>query len=185
MELSPMNKVLALAICTILAACQAVPAAQTRQRQDASPTNLSQARGFLTDNRNKEGVTESPSGLQYKVLSRGSGCQPAPDSTVRLHYQMSLQGNEQFLDDSRARGEEASSFDLREMIPAWLEAVPMMREGDTWELYVPPSLGYGATGSPPHIPPNSVMIFRIELVDALSCAAPNNSFNPMPLRGTG
>ncbi|MBF6023962.1 FKBP-type peptidyl-prolyl cis-trans isomerase [Lysobacter niastensis] len=135
-----------LGICMLLALSSPAKAADD---QEEAIANLNRSNLFLAENRGNEGVTETSTGLQYRVIAHGSGCRPAPDSTVRLHYQMSLIGSNAVVDDSRNAGEEPASFDLKQMIPAWEQAIPLMREGDTWELYVPPSLGYGAAGSPP------------------------------------
>jgi FKBP-type peptidyl-prolyl cis-trans isomerase len=182
--MATMNNRYFLGLCMFLTLSYGASPARAANNQDDAAANLDRSNSFLAENRRNNGVTETSTGLQYKVLVHGSGCQPAPDSTVRLHYQMSLFGSKDVLDDSRRAGEEPATFDLKQMIPAWEEAVPLMREGDTWELYVPPSLAYGAEGSPPYIPPNTVMIFRVDLVGALQCAAPNNSFKPKPLRGS-
>ncbi|MDR7134061.1 FKBP-type peptidyl-prolyl cis-trans isomerase [Lysobacter niastensis] len=155
-------------ICMLIALIS--PATRAAENQGEAAANLERSNSFLTENRSNKGVTETPTGLQYRVLAHGSGCRPEPASTVRLHYQMSLLGSKAILDDSHRASDEPASFDLRQMIPAWEEAVPLMHVGDTWELYVPPSLGYGAVGSPPYIPPNTVIVFRVELVDALQCA---------------
>ena len=129
------------------------------------------ARDVLAAHRRVEGVVETRSGLQYRILEEGAGCRPKPGSKVRLHYTLHLAGDDVVIDDSRARG-GVMEVALRDMIRAWEEGIPLMREGALWEFTVPPALAYGARGSPPSVPPHAVLVFQVELVEALACAAP-------------
>jgi len=162
------KSLLAVALLISVPGCASVASEPDPLAAEAA-RNLELSERFLSSNRIKDGVVQTASGLQYKPLVSGSGCRPLPGSSVRLHYTMHLLGNEKVLDETYSIG-EAASFDLRAMIPAWEEGIPLMRQGDTWEMYVPPSLGYGEKGSPPYIPPNTVVIFRLELVDVPRCS---------------
>jgi FKBP-type peptidyl-prolyl cis-trans isomerase len=116
---------------------------------------------FLSGNRGKEGVVTLPSGLQYKIIKAGTGKIPTAGDTVSAHYRGTLVDGKEF--DSSYRRGEPNSFGVSEVIPAWQEALQLMPVGSKWQLYVPAKLGYGERGSGP-IPPNSTLIFDIELV---------------------
>lgn len=128
----------------------------------AAKTNLEKGREFLVANGRRKGVTTLPSGLQYEVLAQGTGPQPAADDLVFAHYKgMHIDGRE--FDSTEPAGEPAS-FPLRGVVPGWQEALPLMKAGSKWRIYLPPDLGYGEEGSPPAIEPNEVLVFEIELV---------------------
>jgi peptidylprolyl isomerase/FKBP-type peptidyl-prolyl cis-trans isomerase FklB len=133
---------------------------------DAGKTNLKAAQGFLASNGKQPGVVTLPSGLEYKVVRSGpaDGPHPGPGDELKVNYEGKLLDGKVF-DSSFARGEPAD-LPLAGLIPGWLEALPMMRPGDEWILYVPPALGYGEHG-PDAIPPNSLLIFRIQLLGVL------------------
>lgn len=117
---------------------------------------------FLAENKDKPGVKTHESGMQYKVLTAGTGASPTVDNTVKIHYKGTLINGEEF-DSSYSRGEPAT-FPLKNLIKGWQIAVPMMKEGGKWELYLPSELAYGQNG-PPSIGPNQVLIFTIELLE--------------------
>ena len=127
---------------------------------------------FLADNAKAPGVVTLPSGLQYKNVKSGpaDGPSPAPGDDVKVNYEGKLTDGKVF-DSSFQRGEPAD-FTLAHLIPGWIEALQLMRPGDEWMLYVPPRLGYGDEGAGP-IPPNSVLIFRIQLLATAHHPAPN------------
>ncbi|NLE29099.1 MAG: FKBP-type peptidyl-prolyl cis-trans isomerase [Phycisphaerae bacterium] len=124
--------------------------------------NLAEAKAFLETNAKKEGVKTLPSGLQYKVIKSGTGETPQATDKVKVNYVGKFLNGQEF-DSSYKRGEPAE-FNADQVIPGWTEALTMMKEGDKWELYIPPSLGYGEMGRGP-IPPNSLLIFEVELLD--------------------
>jgi FKBP-type peptidyl-prolyl cis-trans isomerase len=126
--------------------------------------NLAAAKAFLDANKAKEGVKTTPSGLQYKVLSEGKGDKPAATNVVTVNYRGSLIDGTEF-DSSYSRGEPAT-FPLDRVIPGWTEALQLMPEGSKWELYLPPDLAYGDQGAGDRIPPQSALIFEVELIDA-------------------
>merc|ERR1711988_1732018 len=130
---------------------------------------------YLAENKNKEGVITLPSGLQYKVLKKGSGAHhPTVDSSCECHYEGTLIDGTEF-DSSYKRG-SPTSFAPNQVIKGWTEAMQLMVEGDKFELYIPSELAYGESGSPPKIPGGSALIFRMEIikinggkVDAVTC----------------
>ena len=126
--------------------------------------NLDAATEFMAKNAKAKGVTTLPSGVQYKVVTAGpaAGISPKPVDEVKVHYEGKLLTGEVF-DSSFQRGTPAT-FPLQGLIPAWVEALQKMKPGDEWLLYVPPEQGYGAQGAGP-IPPNSVLVFRIQLIE--------------------
>jgi len=128
--------------------------------------NMDAATVFLGKNAKAPGVMTLPSGVQYKIVTRGpaDGPHPGPADEVKVNYEGKLLSGKVF-DSSFARGEPAD-FPLGGLIPAWTEALQQMRPGDEWILYVPPAMGYGEKESGP-IPPNSVLIFRIQLLGVL------------------
>ena len=128
--------------------------------------SLAAAQTFLAQNAKQPGVVTLADGLQYKIVRSGpaTGPKPNPTDEVKVHYEGKLVDGTVF-DSSYERGAPAS-FPLQGLVPAWRTALVMMRPGDEWTLYVPPELGYGAQDKGP-IPGNSVMIFRIELIDVL------------------
>lgn len=107
-------------------------------------------------------LTKTASGLQYEVLAEGAGKSPRATDTVQVHYVGWLEDGTVF-DSSYGRGEPAE-FPLNGVIPGWTEGVQLMKEGATYQFVVPGNLGYGAAGSPPKIPANATLIFRIELL---------------------
>lgn len=117
---------------------------------------------FLAANKTKEGVKVTESGLQYKVLSAGTGKMPTAASNVTVHYTGKLIDGTVF-DSSVERGEPAT-FGVSQVISGWTEALQLMHVGDKWELYIPYELGYGDRGAGAQIPPFSTLIFEVELI---------------------
>jgi FKBP-type peptidyl-prolyl cis-trans isomerase FklB len=124
---------------------------------------------YLADNAAKPGVTRLPSGLEYRVIKTGSGNSPKSGSDiVTVTYKGSLIDGRVF--DQTAPGQTAS-FPAGRLIAGWVEALPLMKEGDEWELVVPASLGYGAEGAGNDIPPNATLIFDLTLVQVAPAGA--------------
>ncbi|CAN5714823.1 FKBP-type peptidyl-prolyl cis-trans isomerase [soil metagenome] len=150
--------VLALAL-VMLAAC-----GPTKKATD----NMAAAKTFLATNAKTAGVVTLPSGLQYKIVQSGpaTGRKPHKGDEVKVHYEGKLLDGKVF-DSSYERGAPAA-MPIDALIPAWIEALQLMRPGDVWMLYVPPELGYGEEGAGGgEIPGNSVLIFKIELIGVL------------------
>jgi FKBP-type peptidyl-prolyl cis-trans isomerase FklB len=117
---------------------------------------------FLIANQKKPGVITLPDGLQYKIITEGSGPQPQDNDLVTVHYVGTLVDGTEF-DSSYKRG-EATTFPVNGVIPGWTEALKLMKTGSTWMLYIPPQLAYGERGAPPAIGPNQTLIFKVNLL---------------------
>ena len=121
------------------------------------------SKAWLAENSKKEDVVTLPSGLQYKVLRKGSGdSHPTVDSPCECHYKGTLIDGTQF-DSSYDRG-SPTTFAPNQVIKGWTEAMQMMVEGDKWEMYIPSELGYGDNGSPPKIGGGDALIFTMEII---------------------
>jgi len=127
----------------------------------AAKKNLADGEAFLAENAKKDGVVSLPDGLQYRVIEPGKGAQPKADDTVTVHYRGTLIDGTEF--DSSYSRKQPASFRADRVIPGWREALPLMKEGAKWELFIPARLAYGerSTG---RIPPNSTLIFKVDLI---------------------
>ena len=141
---------------------QKMQAAQQAESTAAGAGNLAEGQKFLAENKGKEGVQTTASGLQYKVLTMGDGAKPVATDTVKVHYSGKLLDGTEF-DSSYARNEPIS-FALNRVIPGWTEGVQLMPIGSKFVFYIAPELGYGEGGGGP-IPPNSTLVFEVELLD--------------------
>lgn len=124
--------------------------------------NIAAGRAFLTENAEKEGVVALPSGLQYKVLTAGTGATPTTSDRVNVHYRGRLLDGKEF-DSSYEQGKPAN-FLVTNVIKGWIEALQLMPVGAKWELYIPPDLAYGPMGQGSTIPPMATLIFEVELL---------------------
>ena len=124
--------------------------------------NLAEAKAFLAENAKKKDVKVLPSGLQYKVLTEGTGDIPKATDTVKTHYVGTLIDGKEF-DSSYRRGQPAV-FGVNRVIPGWTEALQLMKTGAKWQVVIPPELAYKETGAGQSIPPNAVLIFELELL---------------------
>ena len=131
--------------------------------QDQGEDNLSDGLKFLAENKNRDGVIELPSGLQYEVVVQGDGELPSASDTVKCHYHGTLIDGTVF-DSSVERGQPAE-LPVSAVIPGWVEALQLMPVGSKWRLYVPPELAYGEQGAGGVIKPNATLIFEIELLE--------------------
>ena len=141
---------------------QRVAGVQQKALKEQADKNYRDGEDFLIDNARKEGVKSLPSGLQYKVLRAGTGRAPKATDTVTVHYRGTLINGSEF-DSSIGRG-QPQTFKVDGVIPGWTEALQLMKEGDKWQIFVPANLAYGEKGAPPRIPPNSTLIFEVELI---------------------
>lgn len=137
-------------------------AKQVAEMQEKAKTNAAEAETFLAENGKREGVQTTASGLQYRVITEGTGAKPGPNDTVRVHYKGTLLNGETF-DSSIDRGEPAQ-FALNQVVPGWQEGLQLMPVGSKYELWIPAALGYGEMGSGP-IGPNQALVFEVELQD--------------------
>lgn len=118
---------------------------------------------FLEQNKTKEGITELPEGIQYLVLKEGSGAQPDVSDKVKAHYKGTLLDGKEF-DNSFKRGEPFTA-PLRALIKGWQIALPLMKEGSHWRLWIPSDLAYGDRGAGGDIPGGATLIFEVELLE--------------------
>lgn len=139
-----------------------------KKQQEEGETNKKKSAEFLEKNKTAEGVKTTASGLQYIVLKEGDGPIPKKEDTVKCHYTGTLINGEKF-DSSVDRGQPAE-FPVSGVIAGWTEALQMMKVGSKYKLFIPPELGYGAAGRP-GIPPNSALIFEVELLEIVKNAA--------------
>ncbi|HKJ18083.1 MAG TPA: FKBP-type peptidyl-prolyl cis-trans isomerase [Xanthomonadales bacterium] len=131
------------------------------QQAELAVKNAAAGDAFLLDNRNKEGVMVTESGLQYEVITEGDGPTPTATDRVRVHYRGTLLSGDEF-DSSYSRGEPAT-FVLNQVIPGWTEGLQLMPVGSKYKFYIPGELAYGASGGR-SIEPNSTLIFEVELL---------------------
>ncbi len=141
--------------------------AMKKQTEEADK-NKGKSAEFLEKNKTAEGVKVTASGLQYIVVSEGTGPTPTKNDTVKCHYKGTLTTGEQF-DSSYDRGQPAE-FPVGGVIPGWTEALQMMKVGSKYKLFIPAELAYGASGRP-GIPPNSALVFEVELLDIVKAGA--------------
>jgi FKBP-type peptidyl-prolyl cis-trans isomerase FklB len=134
-----------------------------KMNSDKAAANLKAGQDFLAENKQKPGVTETASGLQYEVITAGDGPKPKASNTVTCHYHGTLI-NGTIFDSSVQRGRPAS-FPLNQVISGWTEGLQLMAQGSKWRFFIPPHLGYGNRQVGPTIGPNSTLIFEVELID--------------------
>ncbi|MBL7710239.1 MAG: FKBP-type peptidyl-prolyl cis-trans isomerase [Chitinophagales bacterium] len=120
---------------------------------------------FLQSNKTKEGIVELPEGLQYMVIKEGTGPQPLVTDSVKAHYKGSLLNGKEF-DNSFKRGQPFSA-PLRSLIKGWQIALPLMKEGSHWRLWIPSELAYGDRGAGSDIPGGATLIFEVELISII------------------
>lgn len=133
-----------------------------KKQQVKAEENTKLATDFLEKNKSQPGVKVTPTGLQYIVEKEGNGPTPTKDDMVKCHYKGTLIDGKQF-DSSYDRGQPAD-FPVSGVIPGWTEALQLMKVGSKFKLFVPPNLAYGPRGTP-EIPPNSALIFEVELLE--------------------
>ena len=118
---------------------------------------------FLKENKSKPGVVSLPSGLQYKIVTAGTGVKPTKEDTVTVEYTGRLLNGDVF--DSTEKAGKPVSFKLTQVIPGWTEALQLMPAGSTWEVYIPSKLAYGSRNVGGAIGPNETLIFNVHLID--------------------
>lgn len=133
-----------------------------KRKKELAEKNLNEGKAFMEGNAKKEGVVTLPSGLQYEIITEGTGAQPKAKDTVKCHYHgTTIKGN--VFDSSVKRGTPAS-FPLNRVISGWTEALQLMPVGSKWRLFLPPNLAYGEEQISKEIGPNSTLIFEVELL---------------------
>ena len=140
----------------------ALEAKQQEAAKKMGEVNAAAGEAFLAENGKRAEVKTTASGLQYEVVTEGTGAQPAAGDMVTVHYTGRLIDGTVF-DSSEERGEPAT-FGVTQVIPGWVEALQMMKVGSTWRLYIPSALAYGPQGAGGAIGPNQTLIFDVTLL---------------------
>jgi len=139
-----------------------------KKQAEIADKNIKEGKEFLEKNKSQPNVKTTASGLQYVVEKEGEGKTPTKEDMVKVHYKGTLTNGTQF-DSSYDRGEPAE-FPVGGVIPGWTEALQMMKVGSKYKLFIPPELAYGPSGRP-GIPPNSVLLFDVELLEVKKAPA--------------
>jgi len=134
---------------------------EAKERVKFEPT-IKEGETFLAQNKTKPGIKTTASGLQYEVITEGTGTQPKGTDKVTVHYKGTLLNGFEF--DSSYKRNEPTSFGLNQVIPGWTEGVALMKEGGKYRFFIPYKLAYGARGAGQDIPPYSTLIFEVELI---------------------
>jgi FKBP-type peptidyl-prolyl cis-trans isomerase FklB len=162
-----------------MTALQKIVMAQADAQQAAEAENNQKAGdAFLAANAKKDGVKTTASGLQYKILKAGAGKTPAATDTVSVNYTGTLIDGKTF-DSSDGT---PVSFPVNRIIPGWTEALQLMKEGDTWQLFIPAKLAYAERGAGQDIGPNSVLIFEVELISVKAAPASAPAAPALPIQ---
>jgi FKBP-type peptidyl-prolyl cis-trans isomerase FklB len=137
---------------------QDVAMKQEQHQKEIAEKNKQAGDAFLAKNKAKQGVVTLPDGLQYKIITEGTGLSPSTDDTVTVNYEGT------FIDGMKLENADQKQFPVGSVIPGWTEGLTHMKVGSKWQLFVPPTLAYGQYGRPPKVEPNSVLVFTIELL---------------------
>jgi FKBP-type peptidyl-prolyl cis-trans isomerase FklB len=140
-------------------------AKQNAAKAEAGKAAKEEGAKFLAENAKKEGITVTKSGLQYEVLTEGTGKKPKATDTVRCHYEGRLLDGSVF--DSSYKRNAPADFGLQQVIAGWTEGVQLMSEGSKFRFYIPYMLAYGEGGAGAMIPPFATLIFDVELIKVL------------------
>ena len=135
---------------------------EQEQRTRQASVNNQAGKEFLEQNRMEEGVVELDNGLQYKILRPGTGVNPKPDSEVTVHYRGTLINGNEF--DSSYKRNQPAKLVLNRVIQGWQQALPLMKTGAKWQLYIPSEIAYGPVGQGA-IGPDETLIFEVELIE--------------------
>ncbi len=136
-----------------------------KKEKEQAEENIAKGKAYLEENGKREGVITTKSGLQYEVLTEGTGKSPKATDKVRCHYEGRLTDGSVF-DSSYQRGEPAD-FGLNQVIAGWTEGVQLMKEGAKYRFHIPYLLGYGERGAGASIPPYATLVFDVELIKVL------------------
>jgi FKBP-type peptidyl-prolyl cis-trans isomerase FklB len=147
---------------TMMAFQDSMRTVQMQKAKAAGEKNQHDADAFLAANMKKPGIVTLPSGLQYRVITEGKGKRPTATSTVSVNYRGTLIDGKEF--DSSYKHGQSATFACNGVIKGWTEALQLMKEGSKWELFIPPALGFGESGSGAIIPPSAALIFELELL---------------------
>jgi len=143
---------------------QKVRQEQVEAFQALAAENQAKSETFLEANKTKTGIVVMPSGVQYRIIEEGEGARPGMESSVRVHYRGSKMDGREF-DSSFARG-VPEEFVVNSVLQGWQEVLPLMKQGATWQIFVPPELAFGQRGNPP-VGPNEALMFDLKLVEII------------------
>lgn len=143
---------------------QKVRQEQVEAFQALADENQTKSEAFLEENKTKTGIVVMPSGVQYRIIEEGDGGRPGMESTVKVHYRGSKMDGREF-DSSFARG-VPEEFVVNAVLAGWQEVLPLMKQGSTWQVFVPPELAFGQRGNPP-VGPNEALMFDLRLVEII------------------
>lgn len=143
---------------------QKVRQEQVEAFQALAAENQAKSETFLEANKTKTGIVVMPSGVQYRIIEEGEGARPGMESSVRVHYRGSKTDGREF-DSSFARG-VPEEFVVNSVLQGWQEVLPLMKQGATWQIFVPPELAFGQRGNPP-VGPNEALMFDLKLVEII------------------
>ncbi len=146
------------------------------KQKAAGAKNAADGEKFLAENKKKDGVKTTASGLQYKVMKEGSGAAPVASDTVTVNYRGTLLDGTEF--DSSYKRNEPATFPLQGVIPGWTEGVQLMKKGAKYQFFIPSSLAYKDKSPGADIPPNSTLIFEIDLLEIKAPLAPGAAGSP-------
>ena len=158
---------------TLTELSQSRQAEKIRKDSIAAAENKAKGEAFLAQNKTAEGVVTTESGLQYKVITEGTGVTPSDTDVVKVHYTGTLLDGTKF-DSSIDRGEPLE-FPIGAVIPGWTEMLKLMKVGEKVTAWIPSDLAYGPRGRGPQIPGNSTLVFEMELIDTHAPGAPSNA----------
>ena len=147
-----------------------------QKQKQASEKNKADGTKFLEENKKKQGVKTTASGLQYKVVKDGTGAQPKPTDTVTVNYRGTLIDGTEF-DSSYKRGQPAT-FPVNGVIKGWTEALQLMKVGSKYQVFIPSTLAYGERSVSPEIGPNAALVFDVELLDTKPAPSPAPMASP-------
>ena len=133
-----------------------------KQQEQAAAVNIEEGKKFLTENAKRPEITTTESGLQYEVITMGTGEKPTATDKVSVHYHGTLLDGTVF--DSSVRRGQPASFGVNQVISGWVEALQLMPVGSKWKLYIPSQLAYGPHGAGELIGPHATLIFEVELL---------------------
>jgi FKBP-type peptidyl-prolyl cis-trans isomerase FklB len=162
---------------TMQAFQQQIQTQQEAKQKEIGEKNKVEGEAFLTKNKGRQGVKTTASGLQYEVLTEGTGATPKATDTVTVNYRGTLMDGTEF-DSSYERGQPAT-FVLNQVIPGWTEGVQLMKVGSKYKFYIPAALGYGERGAGGVIGPNAPLVFEVELVSIGQPTAPAQPQQPL------
>lgn len=165
---------------TMRALQQKMRAQQQQRMKELAEKNKQEGEAFLAENAKKEGVVVLPDGLQYKVLTEGTGPTPQQADTVMVNYRGTLVDGAEF--DTSAKSGGPVPLTINDVVKGMQEALKLMKVGSKWQVFIPSALAYGERGAGAHIGPNAAIVFDVELVSIKPVAPPPATVAPAPAK---